>query len=216
MPGGRPYREQYLDALLAADATAARAVVDTALALGVPTGAVYLEVIGPAMEEVGRRWEAAEITVADEHLATAITQGVLAGLAMHLPRTSSSAAGRVAVTGSGPGDDHGIGSRVVADFLAAAGWKVLDLGANTPAEGFAQIAARHDARVVAVSTSLSQHLDGVRRVRAALDGLERPPLLVVGGRAYGGSEDRARRVGADLFAQDPATLLERLETAVVA
>lgn len=204
------YRLEYLDALLAADATGARTVVQTALRAHVPPQDVYLEVVGPAMEEVGRLWEVAQITVADEHLATAITQGVLALLAGELPRLPRDGA-RIAVTGAGPGDHHGLGSRVVADFLQAAGWHVLDLGPCTPAEAFAQVASAHRAGVVAVSTSLSQHLDGVRAIRAALDELDPRPLLVVGGRAYGGSVTRARGAGADLFAADPAVLLAELE-----
>ena len=172
------------------------------------------------MYEIGARWEAAEITVADEHLATAITQSVLVSLAGRLRRARRDRGRdhRVAVTGSGPEDHHALGARMVADFLHAAGWRVLDLGPSTPADGFAQVAEAHGAQVVAVSTSLSQHLDGVRAVRAALDDLPQGdrPLLAVGGRAYTGHPERARSVGADVHATDPAALLHTLEERLAA
>jgi methanogenic corrinoid protein MtbC1 len=206
-------RDGYIDALLRADATAAQGVVDAAIGRGVPVEVVYLEILASAMHELGERWERAEITVADEHLATAITHRVLATLAGRLQRplgVPEHDGEMVAVCGCGPADHHGIGARMVADFLQAGGWRVLDLGPATPAEAFAAVATAHGATVVAVSTSLPEHLDGVGAVRRALDELPEPPLLVVGGQAYVGHPERADAVGADLYAPDPAALLSLL------
>ncbi|MCW2995967.1 MAG: hypothetical protein JWQ18_3462 [Conexibacter sp.] len=201
--------------MLAADAVAAQRLIDGVIAEGLPVRACYLDVLAPAMRELGELWEQAKIGIGDEHLATAITQGVLATLAYRLPRAAVSADGEraVAVVGCGPGDFHGLGARMVGDFLQAAGWLVLDLGQAAPASAFADVAATHDARLVAVSSSRAEHLDGVRDVRRALDTLARPPLLAVGGVAYSGHRERATAVGADLHAGDPALLLEQLAAA---
>ena len=51
---------------------------------------------------------------------------------------------------------------MVGDFLQAAGWRVFDLGAATPASAFASVAAERGAQLVAVSSSRAEHLDGVR------------------------------------------------------
>jgi MerR family transcriptional regulator, light-induced transcriptional regulator len=204
-------RAAYLAALLRVDSQSAQAVVDAALAAGVAVDAVYLEVLAPTMHEVGVLWERARITVAGEHLATAITQGVLATLAARLPRRTASTELPVAVLGCGPEDFHGLGARMVGDFLEAAGWRVFDLGAATPASAFASVAAEHGARIVAVSSSQAEHLDGVCEVRRALDVLARPPLLAVGGNAYDGYPERASAVGAEIHATDPRELLLRLD-----
>jgi methanogenic corrinoid protein MtbC1 len=204
-------RAAYLEALLLADARSAHGVVDAALAAGLAVDAAYLEVLAPAMQEIGLLWERARITVAGEHLATAITQSVLAALAARLPRRTAHAERSVAVLGCGPEDFHGLGTRMVGDFLQAAGWRVFDLGAATPASAFATVAAERGAHVVAVSSSLAEHLDGVREVRRVLNGLACPPLLAVGGNAYDGYPERASAVGADLYAADPRELLLRLD-----
>jgi MerR family transcriptional regulator, light-induced transcriptional regulator len=204
-------RAAYLAALLVADARSAEAVLEAALTAGLGVDAVYLEVLAPAMYEVGVLWERARITVAGEHLATAITQGVLASLAARLPRRAIAAERPVAVVGCGPGDFHSLGVRMVADFLQAAGWRVFELGAATPAAAFASVAAERGARVVAVSSSRADQLDGVREVRRALADLAAPPLLAVGGNAYEGYPERASAVGADLYAADPRELLRRLD-----
>lgn len=203
-------RHAYLAALLRADPEEAQRTVDVAIAAGLPVSVTYLEVLAPALAEVGALWERAEISVGDEHVATAITQGVLATLSTRLPRVTPPDARPVAVVGCGAGDFHGVGVQMVSDFLLAAGWRTLPLGAATPAVGFADVAAQHGATLVAVSTSRAEHLDGVRDVRKALDRLESPPIMAVGGLAYLGHPERVAAVGADLYAADPAELVRLL------
>src|SRR4051794_23358632 len=77
-------REEYLRALLAPDARRARALVDAAADDGVPVQRLYVAVLEPAMARIGRLWEEARISVAQEHMATQITQAVLAPLALRL------------------------------------------------------------------------------------------------------------------------------------
>src|SRR4051812_43375690 len=81
-------RGEYLAALLAPDPARARDLVVGALDDGTPAADLYLRVLAPAMHEIGSLWERAEISVAQEHIATQITQGVLAQLAHRITRTS--------------------------------------------------------------------------------------------------------------------------------
>lgn len=80
----------YLDALRAADAPGAFRVAAGALATGMAIPELYQRVITPALHEVGELWAKGALTVADEHLATSLTDRVLAALR---PR-SGSARGR--------------------------------------------------------------------------------------------------------------------------
>jgi methanogenic corrinoid protein MtbC1 len=202
-------RDAYLDAVLAPDARRARAMIDEACDAGVPVASIYLEVLQPALHEVGRLWQEARIAVANEHLATQITGSVLAGLAGRLT-LGNSGGGRTAIVSCSPGELHVLGGRMVADFLEADGWEVLPLGADTPAEELAALAEREGVDLVALSTAVPVHLLATGTACAALRRLERPPLIVAGGQAFAGDEGRARAVGADAFAGDPATLLRLL------
>lgn len=74
-------RSAYLDAILAPDVRRARTLISDAIDAGADVRAIYLEVLQPALHEVGRLRAAARIGVAEEHLATAVTQSVLARLA---------------------------------------------------------------------------------------------------------------------------------------
>lgn len=166
------------------------------------------------MVEIGRLWETAQIGVAQEHLATQITQTVLARLAPSLEDAAAalevSGRRRTAIVAGTPGELHAIGARMVADFLEASGWDVLLLGPDTPLAEIAELATERAPDVVALSTSLSFNLLAAGRVFARLRELESPPLLIAGGRAYEGQADRALLAGADVFATDPEALLREL------
>jgi MerR family transcriptional regulator, light-induced transcriptional regulator len=201
---------EYLGHLLVADGRATREVIERALADGVPAAVLYLEVIAPAMYEIGRLWETAQISVAQEHLSTQITQAAIASLSLHLRSGPPIGAGRVAVTTSSPGEMHVLGTQMVADFLETQGWEVLNLGADSPAAEVAELARQRGAAVVALSTALPGHLLSVTRTCQLLRQLPEPPYIVAGGRAYGGDAQRALTLGADAFADDPERLLELL------
>ena len=102
------------------------------------------------MYEIGRLWETAQISVAQEHLSTQITQAAIATLAIYLHGGDPIGAGRVAVAGSSPGELHALGTQMVADFLETQGWEVLNLGADTPAAEVAALARQRKASIVAL------------------------------------------------------------------
>ena len=203
--------QQYLDALLDCDGAAARRLVEDAVGSGMRVEDVYLHVLQPALYEVGDRWANGEISVAQEHLATAVTEGVISGLAGSLATRDAAEgpAGRAIVTCTN-GERHAMGARMVADFLAGAGWNVDYLAASTPSADIPRLAELLAADLVVLSTSLPWLLEEVPGICAALRALPRPPRIAVGGRAYGGDEELALRVGADIFARDPAQLLRTL------
>jgi methanogenic corrinoid protein MtbC1 len=192
-------RDAYLAALLAADVSAARRVVEDALETGTPARELYLEVLQPALYEVGLRWSRAEISVAQEHLATAATQSNLTWLAGRLRDGDPAPRGR-AVIACAEDELHVLGVRMVADFLEADGWEVTFVGAMTPAEGLVELAP--DADVVAISAALPERIPLVARAVTALRDLPAPPYIVVGGQAFAGSEERALRTDADAWAAD--------------
>lgn len=203
--------QEYLECLLAPDGRRARSVIERALGEGVSASTLYLQVIAPAMYEIGRLWETARVSVAQEHLSTQITQMVIAALAVHLYGGEQVGRGRVAVVSSTPGELHALGGQMVADFLDAQGWSILALGADMPVHELVALVESREADVVALSTALPGHLLSVTRTCQLLHRLAKPPFVVVGGRAYNGDPSRARAVGADAFADDPQGLLELLD-----
>ncbi len=198
----------YLAALLAADVNRARAVIGEAVEAGLAPSELYLDVFQEALHEVGRLWQSGEATIAQEHLATATTQALMARVCTKLgaaPRGELRAL--IAATEH---DYHALGSRFLADFLEAEGWTVLELGAATPTESLVRLAEELQPAVVCLSTTLEENLPHARAAIARLGELEPRPLIAVGGQAYGGRQSVAAELGADLFATDALEFIAAL------
>ncbi|HST40196.1 MAG TPA: cobalamin-dependent protein [Conexibacter sp.] len=200
-------RARYVDALLDGNAIAARAQIDEALTL-LPAAEVYLQLVGPALHIVGEAWERARASVAEEHLATSVSEVVLADLAGRLERAPRR--NRTAIVACGPGEMHAVGSRIVADFLDADGWDVLHLGAMTPGQALAELVVARNAAVVAISVALPTRIPEVAETTRLLRALPFAPVVAVGGQAFGGRAELALRAGADVVAASPPELVGRL------
>jgi MerR family transcriptional regulator, light-induced transcriptional regulator len=198
-------RDDYLAALMAGDATRARWLVDAAVEEGMAVRDLYLQVLAPVLEEVGERWAAGELTVAHEHYAVAVTQGIIGvlGQSIRVPPAS----GRLAVVACTPGELHALGAQMVADFLEGEGWEVLALGAATPAPDLAALVDDERPDIVALSTAVAHNLDAAIGTVEMLRSLEDRPFVAVGGRAWAALGEEARaRAGADAVFPDPRDL----------
>jgi len=199
-------RQRYVDALVAGDLASAERLIEDS---GTDVRTLYLEVLQPALYEIGRRWEEAEISVAQEHLATATTQSLMARLAERFDGDAPRRGRRVLVA-CAEGELHSIGVRMVADFLDADGWDVLFVGALSPPTAVAELAAAQGVDVVALSAALAQRVPEIVRAVDALRALEKAPVIAVGGQAFGGDTDVAIRTGADIYAPDAAAFVQEL------
>lgn len=191
----------FVEHLLAVDATAARRLAEQA------AGGVYVEMatrlVQPALYEIGRRWETNEITVSQEHAATAVCESVLAQLyAVDAP--SRSRGGRAVFAAVGR-NRHLLGARVVADAFALQGWETEVLPAM--AQERDELLRRIDVRqpdLVGFSVALTSQLPGLVRSVCALRGEfgGRCPRIAVGGLPTNQIEGIWRRIGADLWGGD--------------
>ncbi|MHC1561316.1 cobalamin B12-binding domain-containing protein [Actinomycetospora sp. C-140] len=192
-------RAAYLERLAAADEAGAVAVAVDALDAGVDPESVLLDVVAGAQREVGDRWAAGEWTVVQEHVATHISERVVAAVARHSPAPRPSGAGTVAVACL-DGEWHGLPARLLAEVLARHGWSVEFLGASVPAAQLATHVHRVGPDVVAISSSLPSRLPAARRMVEACRATDTPVLA--GGPAFGADGRWARAVGADGWAPD--------------
>jgi methanogenic corrinoid protein MtbC1 len=162
----------------------------------------YLEVIEPSMVEIGARWERGEISVAQEHLATAISSRVMAAL---YPRfvLGEQTKGRAVVT-TVCEEFHELGAWMVADLLALEGWEVSYLGANTPTGDLLDMLLNLKPDLLALSSAMPFNLDRVQEsIQAVRDREELAATrILVGGRIFREMDDLWRLTGADGWARD--------------
>jgi MerR family transcriptional regulator, light-induced transcriptional regulator len=168
-------------ALCAGDLQRAVRAVTGACGL-IPLASALDDIVAPAMHDVGLLWEREEITVADEHLATAAAHRLLGALAPSLQVAAPMSRETVLLVTPAP-ERHTTGLLMANDVLAGAGYSTVLLGGGLPDASFRSALARHNPRVVAISSTMcfpDAIAETVTLVREALPGT---PLLVGGAAA---------------------------------
>jgi methanogenic corrinoid protein MtbC1 len=160
----------------------------------------YEHVVRHALYTVGTLWERNEISVAEEHQATAIVGRVtsfLYGRFVGTPQTK----GRVIVTAA-PNEFHEVGARMVADILELDGWDVTYLGANLPVVELVALLKRECPFLLALSVATPLNLEKARAVIKAIRGEEELSIMriLVGGLAFSIVPGLWQEFGADGYA----------------
>ena len=196
---GTALREQLWSAVRDGDEHTATAAVLAALDAGAGPEAVLLDVIAPVQAEVGAAWAAARISVAEEHIATAVNDRLIAALARHPAGRAEARLGRTTVA-CVDGEWHALPARLLAEVLRLRGWRVDFLGAQTPTPHLIAHLHRTGPAAVLLSSSIPTRLPTAHAAITACQAAGVP--VVVGGAAFGADGRHARRLGADGWAPD--------------
>jgi MerR family transcriptional regulator, light-induced transcriptional regulator len=210
-----PTRDAFLHAIRRGDRRAAFRSLDEALDAGLDLNTLYVDVVQPAMREIGRLWQENEITIAEEHLATAITESAMSRAFERVFVWRDQRTPRL-IAACADDERHQMGLRMLCDLLELEGWETIYLGASVPIESLTELVASREPDAVAISATIAPHIP---RVRAAITAIRatrvaRQPVIAVGGRAFLGDPSLAGRVGADLTASDAAQAVRALDERV--
>ncbi len=124
-------------------------------------------------------------------------------------RKNTAANQKTIVIGVVEGDVHDLGKNIVADVLAAYGYKILDLGRDVPCAHFIGEAVRSHASMLALSCMMSTPLENMREIIARSRKDLPEAAVLVGGAAL--DERIAARVGADGYAASAVTVSEEVK-----
>jgi excisionase family DNA binding protein len=141
-----------LDILREGDAGAARVLAQEAHAAGLPVEALADQVVAPAMAGLGHDWEKGRLDVLHEHRGTLCCAAALYGLKAALE--SNSGPERPVALGGGPEHDPYQLANLLAELvLLEAGWRVVNLGPNTPLDSFRKAIEEFRPRLLWLSVS---------------------------------------------------------------
>jgi excisionase family DNA binding protein len=183
--------------MLAGDTPGAWWLVESHLGGGLDPAGVLMELVVPSLRSIGQRWVDGEISIGQEHRATAVAQRLIGHLGLQFGRRGK-ARGTVALTAPS-GDLHTLPVAIAADLLRWRGFDVLELGADTPAATLAEAVAR-EPRLVAVgivSTANGHDTEMAASAHAVRDAAPGLPIFMGGGAIE--SSTHARDLGADLW-----------------
>jgi methanogenic corrinoid protein MtbC1 len=199
--------KKFLAAQLAADRREAlRVVVEDGVARGVGVQQLLMDVIRPAQQEIGRLWQANRISIADEHVATAISQLALAQLYPLAARQG--ATNRRILVACVEGELHDMGARMAADLLDLEGHDVVFLGASLPVDHLVSKVKAEKPDLVVLSITMTFHIAALQTAVARLRrDVTPPPPIAAGGRALGWCPELRSELRLAATGEDARTLI---------
>jgi DNA-binding transcriptional MerR regulator len=155
---------------------------------------VLREALLPYLREIGERWGRGEMTVAQEHFASALIRGRLLGLA----RGWGGGGGPLALLACLPGDQHDLGLICFGLALRGHGWRIVFLGTDTPLATTVETARELRPALVVCTATLPQQ---IADARTELEALARSAPAALAGAAA--TPELAASVGARYLYGDP-------------
>lgn len=153
----------------------------------------------PALDEVGRGFEAGTLFLPQLLMSAEAAKTAFAILREHLPSGDSNNSWLV-ILATVKGDIHDIGKNIVKVLLESYRFRVLDLGKDVPPERIVEAAREHGALLVGLSalmtTTAPYMAETIRQLREA----KLCARVLVGGAVI--TAEYAQSIGADFYAAD--------------
>ncbi len=168
-----------------------------------------LKALTMGMEEVGRRYEADEYFLAELVLAGDTMKTAFEVLKPHLKSEDTGDKAPI-IAATVKGDNHDIGKNILISMLISAGFEVVDLGTDCPAEKIVDAVRNTGTKIVALSALLTMTMREITTVDKALQeaGLRDRVKIIVGGAPL--SMELAKELGADDYGQDAIEGVKRI------
>ena len=192
------------DAILNGNQKAAVEVTEQALEEKMDPQELISSAMIPAMNEAGQKFECEEYFVPELLLAARAMKGCLALLQPLLAASGAEPMGRV-VIGTVKGDLHDIGKNLVSSMLEGAGYKVIDLGADVPADKFVAAVKDEKPDLICMSALLTVTMPSMKATIEALRaaGVRDQVKVMVGGAPV--TSEYASEIGADGYADNASS-----------
>lgn len=195
--------EEIKNSIISMKRDLARELTQKALDEGIGAETILHSSLIPAMDTVGKEYEAGIKFIPEILVASKAMKGSLELLKPILAHAGSSSEGKV-VLGTVEGDVHDIGINLVGMMLEGAGFDVVQLGADTSAEEFVRAVKEDRPDILGMSALLTTTMTNMKDVIQALknEGLRDTIKVMVGGATL--SQKFAEESGADGYAPDAA------------
>jgi methylmalonyl-CoA mutase cobalamin-binding domain/chain len=168
---------------------------------------VLTEALVGGMKIVGDDFRDGILFVPEVLLAANAMKAGMAILKPLLVETGAPRMGKM-VIGTVKGDIHDIGKNLVAMMMEGAGFEVVDLGINNPADKYLEALEREEADILGMSALLTTTMPYMKVVIDTLKekGIRENYIVLVGGAPL--NEEFGRAIGADAYCRDAAVAVE--------
>ena len=157
---------------------------------------LYEEIFKKSLYRIGEMWEYNKISVAVEHMATSITEGLMNELLpeiMNLERNN-----KTIVISSVENEEHQVGGKMVADIFEKNSWDTHYLGANTPMDELIEFCDKVKPDLICLSLSVYANVPVLLKEIRGIRGITNIPIII-GGQALRGVGTKIARELNNVF-----------------
>ena len=198
------------DSIIAGQKDKAIELVDTLLQAGSSPNEVITEGLIKGMSIVGENWKAGQMFIPEVLMAADIVnEGMVKLRPLMIGDESLNIHTGKFLIGTVHGDIHNIGKNLVSVVLQSGGFEVIDIGVDIPVEKFVKAVKEYNPDILGLSALLTLTMPRMKEVIEAIqqNGLRDKVRIMVGGAPI--TQDFAEAVGADAYASDAISALER-------
>ena len=209
------WQNSYFQSVFTGKEDQANHLVNAMLSQGLDMQTIYIEVFQWALNRVGELYQQGATDEAHEHMASAITERMMARVAhFHTPVTRAQ---HRAVLGCVAGNWHTLGLRMLADGLRGQGWDTIFLGANVPTASFVSMVEAMRPELVVISCAIEDQLPDLKDLIAHLRALqdedpEQQFAVAIGGHCIQHQTKSVSALHADFSAPDLPHFLNAVRT----
>lgn len=193
--------EDLVKAVIEGNAPVVSRLVVQGLDQGLEAATILSEGLTPGMSTVGELFQKGEYFLPEMLFSAKAMAGGLKHLEAIFSTSDSNSLATV-VIGTVKGDLHDIGKNIVGMIMKGAGFNVVDLGIDVPAERFVEVVSEKSADILALSALLSTTMPSMRDTIGvvAKSGIRDRVKILVGGAPI--TSKFANEIGADGYAED--------------
>jgi len=205
-----PIIEKIKSALISGNAQLVNDLTEKAVSIGVRPSNIIKLGLEPGMRFVGCQFRDFKISIPEVLMISRAMHAALFVLKPLLIKTPSVFKAKI-VLGTVAGDLHDIGKNMVGMIMEQAGYEIIDIGIDVPAERFVEAVRENNPDILAMSalltTSMGEFRDVIKKLKT--EKLREKVKIIVGGRPV--TPEFALAVGADAYADNPWSSVEIIE-----
>lgn len=176
----------YLNSLLEGDKDTCKSIVEELLAEGESIKEIYLGLFQRSMYRIGQMWERERCSIADEHIATKITEALI-DWSIEVSKCKNKKDKSVIIACIDK-EYHELGAKMVAGYFEINGWKSTFLGSSTPLNEIIGVIETKKPDVVGISVNFYMNIPRLIKLISMIKADFPEQEIIVGGQALAGKD----------------------------
>ncbi len=203
--------ERLFEALISGDRQEARAIISETQREETPAELLVTDLFWPTYNKIESLFRADQLSTLAHHYATRLLRVLVDQAATRLQQQPSR--GRSVIAFCGPNDPDELGAQMAVDLLEADGYEVRFAAGGIAEDEILGHVQTEQPDVLLLFASAPQDLPATRWLIDKLIeiGACEKTQVVVGGGVYNRAEGLAEEIGADLWAETPAEVVQVME-----